>query len=59
MEIGFWPLIGIIFFILKITKLINWNWKWVLAPFWIPIVCAFLFWLVVISIAAIAGMMII
>lgn len=25
-----------VFFFLKITNVIDWNWGWVLAPLWIP-----------------------
>ena len=31
-------LLGVAFIILKLCKVINWSWWWVLAPFWIPIV---------------------
>lgn len=30
----------IIFVILKLTHVIDWNWVWVLAPFWISIASA-------------------
>ena len=29
-------LLGIAFIILKLCKVIAWQWVWVLAPFWIP-----------------------
>ena len=28
--------LGIVFVVLKLCKLISWSWWWVLAPFWIP-----------------------
>lgn len=28
-------ILGIIFIILKLCKVINWSWWWVTAPFWI------------------------
>lgn len=28
----------IIFIVLKLCKLINWSWLWVLSPLWIPFV---------------------
>lgn len=31
-------LITLVFFILRITKTVEWEWKWVFAPLWIPIV---------------------
>lgn len=37
-NIGFSGLLGIVFIILKLTKVIAWSWLWVLAPLWIPIV---------------------
>lgn len=35
--IGTSTLLGIIFIILKISGVIDWEWLWVLSPFWIPI----------------------
>lgn len=35
--IGFWGLLTIVFIVLKLTKVINWLWLWVLAPTWIPV----------------------
>jgi len=29
-------ILGIVFIVLKLTDQIDWAWKWVLAPFWIP-----------------------
>ena len=34
--IGFCGLLGIVFIVLKLTGYIAWEWKWVLAPLWIP-----------------------
>ena len=39
-------LLGIAFVVLKLTKVIDWSWLWVLSPFWIPW-SIFLFFLVV------------
>lgn len=33
--IGFTGLLSIVFIVLKLTKVIAWNWVWVLAPIWI------------------------
>ena len=33
--IGFTGLLTIVFIILKILKVINWSWIWVLSPIWI------------------------
>ena len=30
-------LLGIAFIVLKLCKVISWNWLWVLCPFWAPI----------------------
>lgn len=32
---GFSTLLGIAFIVLKLCKVINWAWVWVLAPIWI------------------------
>lgn len=34
--IGFCGLLTIVFIVLKLCKIINWSWLWVLAPLWIP-----------------------
>jgi hypothetical protein len=34
--IGVTGLLGVAFVVLKLTHFIDWPWKWVLAPFWIP-----------------------
>lgn len=34
-------ILGIVFIVLKLTKHIDWDWLWVLAPFWIPLAFAF------------------
>lgn len=34
--IGCLGLLTIVFITLKLTHVINWGWKWVLAPIWIP-----------------------
>lgn len=28
-------ILGVVFIILKLIKVINWSWLWVLSPFWI------------------------
>lgn len=33
--IGIFGLLGIVFIVLKLCKVINWSWIWVLSPFWI------------------------
>lgn len=36
--IGFSSLLLLAFIILKLCKVIDWSWWWVMAPLWIPIV---------------------
>ena len=36
--IGFCGLLTIVFIVLKLLKVINCSWLWVLAPIWIPII---------------------
>ena len=38
--IGFLGLLTIVFIVLKLIKVINWSWWWVLAPTWIPLAIA-------------------
>lgn len=33
--LGLLEILGIVFIILKLTKVIDWSWWWVLSPFWI------------------------
>ena len=32
--IGFCGLLNIVFIVMKLTHLIDWNWLWVFAPLW-------------------------
>jgi hypothetical protein len=34
--IGFFGLLTITFIVLKLLKVIEWSWLWVLSPLWIP-----------------------
>lgn len=34
--IGFCGVLAIVFIVLKLLGVIEWNWLWVLAPLWIP-----------------------
>lgn len=36
-SIGFATLLVIAFIVLKLCKVIDWSWWWVLSPIWIPI----------------------
>lgn len=44
--IGFCGALTLIFITLKLLKVINWSWWWVLCPVWIGI----LFWVIVVII---------
>lgn len=35
--IGLGALLGVLFIGLKLGKVIDWSWLWVLSPFWIPL----------------------
>lgn len=50
--IGFTGLLAILFVALKLTHYIDWSWKWVLAPIWVPVVVIVV--LVLIGVAAMA-----
>lgn len=36
-SMGLPTLLEIVFIILKLLRVINWSWFWVLAPIWIPL----------------------
>ena len=38
--IGIFGVLGIVFIVLKLAKVIAWSWWLVLAPFWIPLAFA-------------------
>ena len=38
--IGFTGLLQVAFIVLKLCKVIDWKWKWVLAPTWISAIIA-------------------
>lgn len=42
-SIGFPAALGILFIGLKLAKVIDWSWWWVLSPFWIGIAAAVAF----------------
>jgi len=41
--IGFGGLLTVAFIVLKLTKVINWSWVWVLSPLWISVLLVILF----------------
>lgn len=46
--IGFCGLLTIVFIVLKLLKVINWSWLWVLAPIWIPIIIVILIMILIV-----------
>ena len=38
LSVNLFEVLLIVFIILKLCKVINWSWLWVLSPIWIPIV---------------------
>jgi len=48
--IGFCGLLTIVFITLKLVKVIDWSWAWVLAPIWIPVAILIFVLLVVLSV---------
>ena len=53
--IGFCGLLTIVFIVLKLLKVINWSWLWVLAPIWIPIIIIIMIVIITFIIAKIAS----
>ena len=51
--IGLSGILGIVFIVLKLCGVIDWNWVWVLAPFWIPLALGLLILIVTLTITAI------
>lgn len=49
-EIGFAGVLTIVFIVLKLCKVIDWSWVWVLSPIWISLLIALLILLVFIMI---------
>ena len=48
--IGFTGLLTIVFIVLKLCKVINWPWIWVLSPIWIGFILAVIVFLLFIGI---------
>ena len=51
--IGFVGLLTIVFIVLKLCKVINWSWVWVLSPIWISAALATLLLVILIIIVVI------
>lgn len=52
--VGFGSLLAVLFIVLKLGKVIDWSWWWVLSPLWIPLGIV-LICLIIIGLAEIAG----
>ncbi len=46
--ISFPTLLGLVFIVLKLCKVIDWSWWWVLSPFWTGLALVLLFLVVLI-----------
>lgn len=44
---GFFGLLTIVFIVLKLTKVINWSWWWVLSPIWIWIILFIILFIII------------
>lgn len=51
--IGFTSLLTLLFIGLKLGKIINWSWWWVLSPIWISVSIAFIFMFVILLVLTI------
>ena len=45
-SLGFVSILTIVFIVLKLCKIIDWSWVWVLSPIWISM----LLWMVIIMV---------
>jgi hypothetical protein len=55
--IGFTGLLTVLFVGLKLTNVITWSWLWVLSPLWISFLIALAFIVILIIVAALAGLL--
>ena len=47
LDFGIGGILGVVFIVLKLCGVINWSWLWVLCPFWIPLIFAIIFLIIV------------
>lgn len=45
-SLGFISILTLIFIVLKLCKMINWSWIWVLSPIWISVLLLILFYII-------------
>lgn len=53
--IGFAGLLAIVFIVLKLCKVIDWSWWWVLCPLWAGLAIALIVFILVIIISGLRG----
>ena len=53
--LGFMGTLTIVFIVLKLCKLINWSWLWVLSPLWIPMLLVIITAIIITIIIRIRG----
>jgi hypothetical protein len=53
--VPFMPLLGLAFIVLKLCRVIEWSWLWVLCPLWGPIAVGLAFLLVFVLVKMFAG----
>ena len=46
-SLSFLPLLTLVFIVLKLCKVINWSWLWVLSPIWISLLLSLLILVVI------------
>lgn len=44
---SFFEVLLIVFIVLKLCKIINWSWWWVLSPMWIPLIIWLILFIIV------------
>lgn len=54
--IGFCGLLAVLFIALKLLKVIDWSWWWVLAPLWMPVAFVLAVILIVIAVVLVIAM---
>jgi hypothetical protein len=47
LDFGIGGLLGVVFITLKLCGVIDWSWWWVTCPFWIPLIFAAIFLLII------------
>ncbi len=52
--LGLGSVLTVVFVVLKLCKLIDWSWWWVLSPIWISLGLGFVIWLIVLICIAIS-----